>query len=352
MVRSVELAPPASHVSDLDAYASLLPEGLSVAVLLPCYNEVLTVAKVVAEFRAALPGADIYVYDNNSTDGSYAAAEEAGAIVRREYRQGKGHVIRRMFADVEADIYVMADADDTYDASAAPLLVARMVEDNLDLLNGARQTQMQGAYRPGHRFGNLMLTSLVRHIFGQQFHDMLSGYKICSRRFVKSFAARSSGFETETELTVHALELFMPCAEVTTRYGERPVGSSSKLRTFRDGFQILITIGELIRSERPLQFFSFVSLLAFGSALVLGAPILETYLEIGEVPRFPTAFLVVGLSIVAVLSFFTGLILDLIATTRRDLKHLAYLGIASSQHRRPATTAMPTSAVVRIGLNR
>lgn len=319
--------------------------GPRIAVLVPCYNEAATIGKVVRDFRAHLPGATIYVYDNNSRDGTAEIARAAGAVVRTERRQGKGHVVRRMFADIEADVYVMVDGDDTYDASAAPALVNHMLEEGLDLLNGARAAEAQGAYRAGHRLGNLVLTGMVRHIFGHQFSDMLSGYKLFSRRFVKSFGAGSGGFETETELTVHALELSMACDEIVTRYGERPEGSTSKLRTYRDGMRILVAIGELIRSERPFQFFAAVGGLALLMALVLGAPILATYLDTGLVPRFPTAFLALGLTVISALCVFTGLTLDLIATSRREMKYLAYLGIPSCAPllAAPAHLATPTT---------
>jgi hypothetical protein len=322
------------------------PSGPRIAVLLPCYNEAATIAKVVTDFRAALPTASVFVYDNNSSDGSRDLARAAGAIVRCETRQGKGHVVRRMFADIEADIYLMVDADDTYDPKIAPALVERMLDEGLDLLNGARDAQADGAYRAGHRLGNLVLTGLVRHIFGHQFHDMLSGYKLFSRRFVKSFSASSSGFETETELTVHALELSMACAEVTTLYGERPEGSASKLRTYRDGVRILVAIGELIRSERPFQFFAAIGLAALAVAVALGIPILQTYFQTGLVPRFPTAFLALGLTVIATLCLFTGLTLDLIATARREMKYLAYLRIPSISPLQAGSTIATAASTV------
>ena len=234
--------------------------AVTVAVLVPCYNEEITIGKVVADFRSALPAATVYVYDNNSVDDTVKVAQKAGAVVRRELRQGKGNVVRRMFADIDADVYVLVDGDDTYDAAASAALVKRLIEERLDFINAMRVSTAKNAYRAGHRFGNWLLTALVRQIFGRQFNDMLSGYKILSRRFVKSFPAMSSGFETETELTVHALELRMPSTEVPTPYKERPPGSVSKLRTYSDGAQIMLLIARLVKDERPLHFFGLSGL--------------------------------------------------------------------------------------------
>jgi glycosyltransferase involved in cell wall biosynthesis len=300
---------------------------VTVAVLVPCYNEEITIGKVVADFRTVLPGATIYVYDNNSRDNTIDVAQRAGAIVRKELRQGKGNVVRRMFADIEADVYVLVDGDDTYDASASELLVKRLVEERLDFINAMRVSTAKDAYRAGHRFGNWLLTGLVRLIFGRQFNDMLSGYKILSRRFVKSFPAMSSGFETETELAVHALELRMPSTEVATVYKERPPGSVSKLRTYSDGAQIMLLITRLVKDERPLQFFGLSGLSLIVVAILLSVPLLVTYLETGLVPRFPTAILSAALVIVGVLSIFAGLILDMTTKTRREMKRLIYLSL-------------------------
>jgi glycosyltransferase involved in cell wall biosynthesis len=296
-----------------------------VAVLVPCFNEELTVGKTVAAFREALPSATIYVYDNNSTDRTNDCARAAGAVVRSESRQGKGNVVRRMFADIDADIFVLVDGDATYDAEAAPRMVRRAIEENLDFVNGARVSQSMDAYRRGHRLGNYVLTELVRDIFGRQFTDMLSGYKVFSRRYVKSFPAMSRGFEIETELTVHALELRMPSAEEPTAYGERPSGSVSKLSTFRDGARILRLIFDLVRNERPLQFFGLAGALLILIAVVLAIPLAETYFQTGLVPRLPTAVLAIGLVIIGFLSFLAGLILDVVATMRSEMKRLAYL---------------------------
>ena len=298
-----------------------------IAVLVPCYNEALTIAAVVRGFREALPQAVVYVYDNNSGDGTAEAARAAGAVVRFERRQGKGNVVRRMFADIDADVYVLVDGDDTYEVAAAPRLVAELVDNGLDFVNGARVSTAAAAYRPGHRFGNYALTELVRIIFGRQFTDMLSGYKALSARFVKSFPAMSSGFETETELAVHALELRMPCGEIETAYKERPEGSVSKLSTWRDGFRILKLIARLVKDERPLQFFGILGLVVGLCGIALGAPVVATYLETGLVPRLPTAVLSIGLVILGVLSFFAGLILDMVTRTRQEMKRLVYLSI-------------------------
>jgi glycosyltransferase involved in cell wall biosynthesis len=305
------------------------PDDLTIAVLVPCYNEEATIAGVVNDFREALPSADIYVYDNNSSDKTVEVARAAGALVRSEPLQGKGNVVRRMFADVEADIYVMTDGDDTYDASAAPAMVNKMVDECLDVVNGKRVHENTEAYRPGHQFGNALLTSLVAGVFGKRFDDMLSGYKVFSRRFVKSFPSLSSGFEIETELTVHALELRMPVVEVETSYGVRPEGSESKLSTFGDGFRILKTIGIFIKEERPLQFFSIFSGLFFFIAIALSIPLIFTYAETGLVPRLPTAVLVTGLMLLAFLSFACGLILDTVTRGRRELKRLQYLSVSN-----------------------
>jgi len=303
-------------------------DNAKIAVLVPCYNEEKAVASVVVAFRRSLPTAAIYVYDNNSSDNTVEVARAAGAIVRTETLQGKGNVVRRMFADIEADVFVMVDGDNTYDAAAAPIMIKKLLDDNLDLVNGRRVHQDAEAYRAGHKFGNRILTSMVATIFGKRFDDMLSGYKIFSRRFVKSFPSLSGGFEIETELTVHALELRMPVAEMETQYGARPAGSASKLSTFRDGFKILKMIAILIKEERPLQFFS----LLFGAfnlaALILSIPIIITYMEIGLVPRIPSAILTVGLCLLGFLCLACGLILDTVTRGRQELKRLQYLSVS------------------------
>lgn len=306
---------------------------LRTAVLIPCHNEEAAIGTVVADFRAALPEAAIYVYDNNSTDRTREAAAEAGAIVRAESHQGKGFVVRRMFADIEADIYVLVDGDGTYDAAAVPGLIELLRSGPLDMVNGARVSGAQVSHRPGHAFGNRLLSGLVRRIFGDRFRDMLSGLKVFSRRFVKSFPALSAGFEIETELTVHALELAMPVVEVETRYFERVEGSASKLNTFRDGARIIRTIAVLVKEERPLQFFSIVATLLAGISIVLGLPLLATYLETGLVPRFPTAILATGIMILSVLSFTAGLILDTVTRGRREAKRMHYLAVPAVGNR-------------------
>jgi glycosyltransferase involved in cell wall biosynthesis len=298
---------------------------LRIAVLVPCYNEEAAVATVVADFRKALPTATIYVYDNNSKDRTVAVARDAGAEVRSEAHQGKGHVVRRMFADVDADVYVLVDGDATYDAPSAPKMIEKLLAEHLDMVVGLRVDQSVAAYRPGHRTGNWMLTSFLASVFGEAFKDILSGYRVFSRRFVKSFPVLSDGFEIETELSVHALELALPVAEVATPYYARPEGSFSKLNTWRDGFRILGTIMRLYRSEKPLRFFTAIGVFLMAVSIGLAIPIIITYLEEGIVPRLPTAVLSTGLMIVAVLSISSGLVLDTVTRGRREMKLLAYL---------------------------
>ncbi|MGL5138835.1 MAG: glycosyltransferase [Beijerinckiaceae bacterium] len=298
---------------------------MRIAVLIPCYNEAVTIASVVAGFRASLPNAAIHVYDNNSTDGTAEIAAAAGALVSREARQGKGHVVRRMFADVDADVYVMVDGDGTYDAGAAAVLVAKLVAENLDMMVGARVAEAKAAYRPGHRFGNSIITGTISWLFGRAFVDILSGYRVFSRRFVKSFPALSGGFETETELTIHALQLSMPVSEIALPYAVRPDGSASKLSTWKDGLRILRTILLLLKEEKPFQFFSAVGGFFAATALLLGLPVVYEFIQTGLVPRFPTAFLSMGLMVIAMLCFFSGAILDSVARGRREMKRLSYL---------------------------
>ena len=298
---------------------------LRIAVLVPCYNEEAAVATVVADFRKALPSAAIYVYDNNSRDRTATVAREAVAIVRSERLQGKGHVVRRMFADVEADVYVLVDGDATYDAPSAPRMIDRLLDDHLDMVVGLRVDQVQAAYRLGHRTGNRMLTGFLASTFGHAFKDILSGYRVFSRRFVKSFPVLSDGFEIETELAVYALELSLPVAEIETPYYARPEGSFSKLNTWRDGFRILGTMVKLYRSERPLRFFTVIGGLLALAAVILAIPIVITFIETGLVPRLPTAVLSMGLMIMALLSVSSGLVLDTVTRGRREMKMLAYL---------------------------
>ena len=301
--------------------------GARIAVLLPCWNEEAAIARTVIGFKAALPTATVYVYDNNSTDRTAQVARAAGAVVRVERMQGKGRVVRRMFADVEADIDVMADGDETYEAAAAPTLVARLWDEQLDMVVGARRSEIEEAYRRGHRLGNRMLTGILAWIFGRSFSDILSGYRVFSRRFVKSFPVLSAGFEIETEISVHALELRMPVAEVVTAYGARPEGSHSKLSTYRDGWRILNTILTLFRIERPVLFFGLIALMLALAAIGLAAPLVIDYLRTGLVERQPTAILVTGMMLLAALNFMTGLILDTVVRGRREIRRLAYLAL-------------------------
>jgi len=300
-----------------------------IAVLLPCFNEEAAIGATIAGFRSALPSAAIYVYDNNSRDRTREIAAGAGAIVRTERQQGKGHVVRRMFADVDADVYVMADGDLTYDAKAAPAMVDLLLGEEFDMVVGTRQHEEKEAYRGGHVIGNRVFTRLLSGLFGRSFTDIFSGYRVFSRRFVKSFPVLSSGFEIETEISVHALELRMPVGEVETSYAARPEGSESKLSTWRDGWRILKTIVTLYRIERPVLFFGSIGALLLGAALLLSIPLVITYLDTGLVPRFPTAILATGMTIVAVLCFFAGLILDTVTRGRREMRRLAYLSLAA-----------------------
>jgi glycosyltransferase involved in cell wall biosynthesis len=296
-----------------------------IAVLIPCFNEAVAIGKVVAEFRAALPHAAIYVFDNNSRDGTAEIARQAGALVRSEALQGKGHVMRRMFADIEADAYVLVDGDDTYEAAAAPAMLNLLLDQHLDMVTGARVSDERAAYRRGHRLGNRLLTGIVRLLFGNRISDMLSGYRAFSRRFVKSFPALGGGFETETELTVHALALQMPIGELATAYKERAVGSVSKLGTWSDGMRILRTILLLVKEERPFLLFSAIGTALFLAGLALGLPVVLDFWATGLVPRLPTAVLASGFMVLACLSFTSGIILDSVARGRREFKRLAYL---------------------------
>jgi glycosyltransferase involved in cell wall biosynthesis len=300
------------------------------AVLVPCFNEETAIASVVAGFRAELPEATVYVYDNNSTDRTLDVARAAGAVVRRETHQGKGNVVRRMFADVEADIYILVDGDATYDAGSVRAMIARLIEDRLDMVVAARVEEEAHAYRPGHRTGNRLLTGFFASVFNATFTDILSGYRVFSRRFVKSFPVLSRGFEIEAEFCVHALELDLPAGEVSTPYYARPEGSTSKLSTWRDGLRILSTIIGLYRSERPLTFFSALGVAMAVVSVILAVPIFVTFLEQGIVPRIPTAILSTGLMLLAFLSIVAGLVLDTVTRGRREMKLIAYL-----QHRAP-----------------
>ncbi len=307
------------------ATVAMTASALRVAVLVPCFNEEAAIGTVVSDFRNALPEAQIFVYDNNSRDRTAEIGRASGAEVRSERRQGKGHVVRRMFADVDADIYVLVDGDATYDAPSASRMIEMLVNDHLDMVVGVRIDQSAAAYRRGHRTGNRMLTGFLSAVFGHAFRDILSGYRVFSRRFVKSFPVLSDGFEIETELSVHALELALPVGEIETPYYARPEGSVSKLNTWRDGFRILGTILRLYRSEKPLRFFTGIGVVLALISIVLAIPIVITFIEEGIVPRLPTAVLSTGLMIVAMLSVSSGLVLDTVTRGRREMKLLAYL---------------------------
>jgi glycosyltransferase involved in cell wall biosynthesis len=296
-----------------------------IAVIIPCHNEEVAIGAVIDSFRAALPNATIFAYDNCSTDATSRVAREHGAVVRYEPQKGKGNVVRRMFADVEADIYVMVDGDDTYDASAAPELIRVLLTESVDMVTGIREHDSDDAYRTGHRFGNWLLTALVAYIFGNRSRDMLSGYRVMSRRFIKSFPSLSAGFEIETELTVHALQLRCPIAERRTSYKPRPEGSHSKLSTYRDGYRILRYIALLVKEELPLAFFGLVSAVLVVTSIVLAVPIWLTFLKTHTVPRLPTAVLAVGLILSALLSLVCGLVLATVTRARNELKRLHYL---------------------------
>ena len=296
-----------------------------IAVLLPCYNEEKAIEKVVKDFKKYLPEAKIYVYDNNSTDRTAEIALNAGAIVRREPMQGKGNVVRRMFADVDADIYVMSDGDETYDIKRAPELIKTLKENRLDMVVGARKEKQEECYRSGHRFGNVLLTKLVQTFFRHQLKDMLSGYRVFSNRFVKTFPAQSMGFEIETELTVYALSAKLPIEEVDTDYFARPEGSFSKLSTYKDDIRILRTIITLVKEERPLLFFSLIALFFFAVAFGFSVPIVAEYLKSGLVPRLPTAVLITGIAICSVVCMLVGFVLDSIANAKKESRRQAYL---------------------------
>ncbi len=301
------------------------------AVLIPCFNEAVAIPIVVAGFRAALPDAVVHVYDNNSTDGTAQAARDAGALVGHESLQGKGHVVRRMFADIEADIYVLVDGDGTYDPQAAPALVAMLRTGRLDMVTGTRSSGADHTHRRGHRAGNIVLTGLVARLFGARVSDMLSGYRVFSRRFVKSFPALSAGFETETELTVHALQLAMPLGELPSAYRERPPGSASKLRTVTDGLRILRLILLLVKDERPLPFFSVCGAVLLLAGLGFGVPVVLEFWRTGLVLRLPTAIVAAALVALSFLALACGLILDSVARGRRETKRLAYLRIPAPE---------------------
>lgn len=305
--------------------------GVKIAVIIPCYNESQTIGKVVDDFKTALPQADIFVFDNDSSDSTAQIAAQAGASIERVKLKGKGNVVRRMFADVEADVYVMVDGDATYDAQSSPNFIEKLLDENLDMVVGCRvEIGSKETYRFGHKFGNKLFASAVQYIFGGKFSDIFSGYRVFSRRYVKSFPAHTSGFEIETELTVHALELRMPYAEINTSYMARPKGSNSKLSTYADGFRILKTILQLYMSECPLKFFGLLAFFLAALSIIIVIPVIEDYFLTGLVRRFPTAILSVGLMLSALLSFFSGLLLDVVNRGRHEVRHLSYLMIPSN----------------------
>ncbi len=312
---------------------SLIHGKPHIAVLLPCFNEERTIGDVIMGFHRVLPNAVIYVYDNNSSDHTAEIARNSGAVVRQERYQGKGNVMRRMFADIEADIYLLADGDLTYDMSSAGILIQTLISNNADMVVGVRIQSVEGAYRPGHRFGNRLFNKTVAMLFGDAFTDILSGYRAMSRRFVKSFPASSSGFETETELSIHALDLKLTTIEIPLPYGERPQGSTSKLKAYRDGMRIFLTIVMMYRALHPFQFYGIVALCLFTIALALGIPIFVTYLETGLVPRFPTAILAAGIVQIGFLSLVCGLIIEAVSSARRELKRMRYLDLPAPDNR-------------------
>lgn len=303
------------------------PSEKRIAVLIPCYNEYLTIGKVVQDFKKNLPNSTIYVYDNNSTDSTIEVASALGVIVRKEPTQGKGAVVRRMFREIDADYYIMVDGDDTYDASIANSMLELAINESLDLVNAVRIQESKDAYRSGHKLGNTILTGAVRKIFGNRVRDMLSGYKVFSRNFVKSFPVSEEGFGIETELTIHALELNMPVGHIDGKYGGRPEGSTSKLNTYKDGLRISSLIFRLFKHERPFTFFGLISVFLWLTSIMLMMPVLRDYFSTGMVPRFPTVILATGISIIAMLSLISGLILNTVTKGRKEIKSLFYLNI-------------------------
>ena len=332
MTSSLALETSAGRLQRPGTLQDGLPMRLQIAVLLPCHNEAASIAETIARFRRALPSARIFVYDNRSTDDTATMARGAGAVVRYEPLPGKGNVVRRMFTDIDADVYVIADGDNTYEAEAAPDMIARLVGERLDMVVGTRRGIHGDAHRAGHALGNRLFNALYRRLFGRDFSDIFSGFRVFSRRFVKSFPANSGGFEIETEMSVHASQLRMPVAEVETEYSARAEGSQSKLRTFRDGWRILSAMILLFKEVRPLQFFVAVGALLMVSALILAVPLIETWRETGLVPRFPTAILATGLTILAALSAACGLILDSVARGRLEQKRFNYLSLSQLRH--------------------
>lgn len=321
-----------------------LRTDLTIAVLLPCYNEELTIGDVVARFRSTLPTAAVYVYDNNSRDRTASKAREAGATVVREPRQGKGNVVRRMFADVEADIYLMADGDGTYAPEDAPLLIETLLSERADMVVGTRRGVTDDAGRTGHAFGNRIFNSLYKRLFGRDFTDIFSGYRVFTRRFVKSFPAVSGGFEIETEMSVHASQLKLPVSEIALDYGRRPDGSESKLSTFRDGARILKMFARLMKETQPLRFFGAFAVFCLAIGLLLMAPVLIEYLETGQVRRLPTWILALAFVLLSILMGVAGVILDSVARGRAEQKRIFYLSIPVVRHRRKAAATRDTGS--------
>ena len=305
--------------------------NLKTAVLIPCMNEEATVAKVVAEISDALPEAQVYVYDNASTDRTFELAQQAGAEVLTEPIPGKGNVVRRMFADIEADVYLIIDGDATYDPTEATVMVKQLVEDDLDMVVGVRSSVSESQIRTGHTLGNRLFNRLYKSLFGSEFSDILSGYRVFSKRFVKTFPAVSSGFEIETEMSVHASQLGLPVSEIPVNYMSRPEGSQSKLRTIKDGYRIFKAMIALLKENRPLLMFGWLSTLSLIAAGSLGVPLLVTFVQTGLVPKLPTAVLATGLTLLALLFTATGLILHSIAKGRIEIKRLAYLRHGASK---------------------
>lgn len=305
-----------------------------IAVFLPCYNEEAVIASVIRSFQQALPEARVYVVDNNSSDRTGDCARATGVPVIVERHQGKGHAVRRAFSEIEADVYVMADGDGTYDVTRAREMIDLLVAERLDMVVGTRHTDSDNAYRSGHRLGNRMFNLVLRHLFGEKFTDIFSGYRVFSRRFVKSFPALSAGFEVETELSVHAIQMALPTAEIATDYFDRAEGTSSKLKTYRDGARILMAMLRLMKHVRPMMMFSVISALFVLLSLGIGLPVVYHFLEVGTVERVPTTIAASGLMLLGAISFVTGLILDSIShlyVTQKRLAYLMHTGRAADQ---------------------
>ncbi|MBL8576850.1 MAG: glycosyltransferase [Mesorhizobium sp.] len=323
-------------------------EDFAIAILIPCYNEEKTIGDVVSRFRATLPSASVYVYDNNSSDLTALKARSSGAIVIREPRQGKGNVVRRMFADIEADIYVMVDGDGTYAPEDAPQLINALLTGHCDMVVGTRRGVTDDAGRTGHAFGNRLFNGLYKRLFGRDFTDIFSGYRAFTRRFVKSFPAVSGGFEIETEMSVHASQLKLPVSEIALDYGRRPEGSSSKLSTYKDGARILWMFAMLAKETQPMRFFGMIASVFAAAGLILMTPILVEYAATGLVPRMPTWVLSLGLLMFATMMVVTGLVLDSVSRGRAELKRVAYLGLPALRGRSVAIRSSNQPTIVSI----